>query len=206
MFKSIGLLTLLLLPATLVAQNPRSAIGGESSLWAGVDFATYNPDYDCAGSYPFSCFDSQVRGPGAFVDFNVHPKWGAEGEARWMDWNGHENQKISNYLAGGRYRVVRFDRLDVWTKFLVGGGWITTPGYPDAGSLKGSYLAYVPGVEFEYPLVHRFKLHGAYEYEIWPSFAGPPTYNSTTGAPVYHNNGLTPSGFSLGVTYRFLGQ
>lgn len=205
MFKSIGLFTLLLLPAALIAQNPRSAIGGESSLWAGVDFATYNPDYDCNGSYPFSCFQAQVRGPGAFVDYNIHPKWGAEGEARWLDWNGHGNQKISNYMGGGRYRVVRYHRMDLWAKMLFGGGWITTPNYPDAGSLKGSYFAYVPGVEFEYPLLRKLKLHGAYEYEIWPSFAGPPTYNSS-GAIVYHNNGLTPSGFSLGVTWRFLGQ
>jgi Outer membrane protein beta-barrel domain len=203
--KSIGLFTFLLLPAVLVAQNPKSAIGDEASLWAGADVATYNPDWGCPKDYPFSCFSSQVRGPGAFVDFNVHSKWGAEGEARWLNWNGHEHEKLSNYLLGGRYRAYRFHALDIWGKMLVGGGWITTPGYPEAGSLKGSYFAYVPGAEFEYRLTRRLKLHGAYEYEIWPSFAAPPTYSSS-GAVIEHDNGLTPNGFSLGVTYRFLGQ
>jgi hypothetical protein len=202
-FKSIGLF-LLLLPTALVAQNPQSAVGGGASLWAGADIATYNPDFACTNDYPFSCFNAQVRGPGAFVDFNVHPRWGAEGEARWLNWNGYDHEKLSNYLAGGRYRVYRYHRFDLWGKVLVGGGWITTPGYPKVGSLKGSYFAYVPGAEFEYGLTRRFKLHGGYEYELWPSFDGPPTYTKT-GTVVYHNDGLTPNGFSLGVTYRFLG-
>jgi opacity protein-like surface antigen len=201
----MGILVLVLVPAALFGQNPQSAIGGEASLWAGADVATYNPDWGCATDEPFGCFKAQVRGPGAFVDFNVHPKWGAEGEARWMDWNGHGNEKISNYLAGGRYRLVRWHRVDVWGKFLAGGGWITTPFYPEAGSLKGSYFAYVPGAELEYRLTHRLRLRYAYEYEIWPSFQGPSTY-TTSGTLVTHDNGLSPNGFSLGVTYRFLGR
>lgn len=201
----IGILAMMLLPAAMLAQSAQSATGGGAALWAGADIATYNPNWGCSGSGPFSCFDSEVRGPGAFFDFNVHPKWGAEGEARWMNWNGEDHQKISNYLAGGRYRIYQFHRLDIWGKLLLGGGWITTPGYPQVGSLKGSYFAYVPGAEFEYPLTHRFKLHGGYEYEIWPSFNGGYSYSST-GALIEHNHGLTPNGFSLGVTYRFLGQ
>jgi hypothetical protein len=201
----VGILALILLPAALLGQSPQSAVGGGASLWAGADAATFNPDFDCSNAAPWDCFSSQVRGPGAFVDFNVHPRWGAEGEARWMNWNGHGNEKISNYLIGGRYRALRYHRLDVWAKVLVGGAWITTPNYPEAGSLKGSYFAYVPGAELEYRLTGRLRLHGGYEYEIWPSFDGPPTYSST-GAVVYHNNGLTPNGFSLGVTYRFLGR
>ncbi|HTX42252.1 MAG TPA: outer membrane beta-barrel protein [Acidobacteriaceae bacterium] len=191
MKKIIGILALILMPAALLGQSQQSAVGGGASLWAGADMATYNPDWGCATDQPFGCFDQQVRGPGAFFDFNVHPKWGAEGEARWLNWNGAEHEKISNYLLGGRYRIYRFHRFDFWGKALLGGGWITTAGYPEVGSLKGSYFAYVPGGEIEYRLTRRWKLHGGYEYEIWPSFA---------------NNGLTPNGFSLGVTYRVLGQ
>ncbi|MGB6133903.1 MAG: hypothetical protein WCC14_10345 [Acidobacteriaceae bacterium] len=202
----IGILAFILLPAALLAQSAQSAVGGGASLWAGADVATYNPDWGCTQDYPFSCFSSQVRGPGAFFDFNVHPKWGVEGEARWMNWNGHEGEKISNYLAGGRYRIYEYHRLDFWGKMLMGGGWITTAGYPKAPSLQGSYFALVPGAEFEYPLMHRLKLHFGYEYEIWPSFDGGTTYNSSTGALIDHDNGLTPNGFSLGVTYRVLGH
>ena len=57
-----------------------------------------------------------------------------------------------------------------------------------------------------YPLTHRWILRGDYEWQIWPSFAGPPTYNRTTGTVVQHNSGLTPNGISVGVAYRFLGQ
>lgn len=202
----IGILALILLPGALLAQSAQSVVGGESSLWAGADISTYNPDYGCASDMPFGCFSAQVRGPGAFFDFNIHPKWGAVGEARWMNWNGHDHEKISNYLLGGRYRALEYHRLDLWGKLLLGGGWITTPGYPEAGSLKGSYFAYVPGADFEYALTHRLKLHGGYEYEIWPSFAGPPTYSSSTGAVIEHNSGLTPNGFALGVSYRILGH
>jgi hypothetical protein len=201
----VGILALILVPAALFGQSAQSAIGGGASIWAGADVATYNPDWGCPTDYPFSCFKDQVRGPGAFFDFNLHPRWGAEGEARWLDWNGQDHEKISNYLLGGRYRVFQYRRLNVWGKFLVGGGWITTPGYPQAGSIKGSYFAYVPGAEFEYRLTRKIAIRYAYEYEIWPSFAAPPTY-STTGALVEHNHGLTPDGFSLGVSYRFLGR
>ena len=49
--------------------------------------------------------------------------------------------------------------------------------------------------------------HGAdYEWQIWPSFAGPPSYDPTTGTLVQHASGLTPNGLSVGVSYRFLGQ
>lgn len=196
--------TLLLLPAVFIGQNPESAVGGTSSLSAGAEFSSINPDYGCPTSSPFSC-SNQVMGPGAFFDFNVHPKWGAEGEARWLHWNGTGKERESNYLAGGRYRVVRYHRLDVWAKMMLGGGWITTPNYPEAGSLKGSFFVYAPGGTLDYRLTHRLSLRGDYEYQRWPSFSGPPSYNSA-GQLVEHNGGLTPNGFSIGVSYKFLGH
>lgn len=179
-------------------------MGGESTLWAGGELSTFNPDYSCASASPFKC-SHQVMGPTVFFDFNPHPTWGAEGEARWMNWHGQAGEKESNYLVGGHYQIVQYHRLDAWAKLLMGGGWITTPNYPQAGSLKGSYFAWVPGATLEYRFSHRLSLRGDYEYQIWPSFAGPPTYNSA-GTLVQHNSGLTPNGFSIGVTYRILGQ
>lgn len=206
MFKKIGLVfSLLLLPAALLAQNPESAVGGGASIWAGAEGSSFNPDYSCHSNSPFSC-GNQLVGPGAFFDFNLHPRWGIEGEARWLHWNGIGSQVESNYLGGGRYRLKRFHRVDIWGKLLVGGGWITTPNYPQVGSLKGSYFVYAPGATLDYRLTHRLSLRGDYEYQIWPSFAGPPTYNTSTGALIEHNSGLTPNGFSVGIAYRILGQ
>lgn len=164
--------------------------------------SAFNPDYSCSSNLPFSC--NSLIGPTAFFDLNVTPKWGAEGEARWLHWNGSGGQIESNYLAGGRYRVFRFHRLNGWLKMLMGAGLITTPGFPVAGSLRGSYFAYAPGGTLEYPITDKISLRGDYEYQRWPAFVGPPEYDPS-GVLVQHNHGLTPNGFSLGVTYRFLG-
>lgn len=206
MLKRAGILLLLVItPAVVLAQVPPAAVGGNSSLWAGGEVSSFNPDYSCSSSVPFDC-KSQLVGPAAFFDFNVTPKWGAEGEARWLHWDGQGGEIESNYLAGGRYRAYRFHRLDAWAKMLAGAGLITTPYFPVAGSLKGSYFAIAPGGTLELRLTDRMSLRGDYEYQFWPSFVGPPSYDLSTGALVQHNGGLTPNGFSLGVTYRFLGQ
>jgi hypothetical protein len=202
--KSIGLYALLLLPAALLAQNPKSAVGGDASFSAGGEVSLFNPDYSCVSNLPFNC-KHDLYGATALFDFNVHPKWGAEGEARWLHWNGFGNEKESNYLIGPRYRVYRADRFSFWAKLMMGGGWITTPYYPEAGSLKGSFFVYAPGATVDYRLTHRLDLRADYEFQFWPSFIGPVSFTSS-GAVQTNNNGLTPNGLSVGVTYRFLGQ
>jgi opacity protein-like surface antigen len=202
--KSIGLIAFLLLPAALFAQNAQSAVGGESSLWAGGEVSSFNPDFSCGSKWPLGC-THEIYGVTALVDFNVRRKWGAEGEARWLHWHGYGGQIESNYLIGPRYQAYRIGRFSIWGKFLLGGGWITTPYYPVDDSVKGSYFVYAPGATFDYRLSRRLSVRADYEYQFWPSFATGPTYTST-GVPVDHDHGLTPNGVSVGVTYRFLGQ
>lgn len=198
--KLFGVLALLLLPAAMLAQSPAAAVGGDSSLWAGGEITSFNPDWGCKSASPFQCWNNQLMGPTAFFDFNARPKWGAEGEARWLNWNGPGGMTLQNYLIGGRYRFVRFHGITGWAKLLLGGGWIQTPNYPQAGSLKGSFFTYVPGATVQVPVWHRLALRGDYEYQMWPSFYGPAVNGKQ------HNNGLTPNGLSVGVTYRILGQ
>ena len=64
---------------------------------------------------------------------------------------------------------------------------------------------YAPGGTLDYRLTHRLIIRGDYEYQLWPSFAGPPSYNSTTGTLNPNTSGLTPNGFSVGIMYRILG-
>lgn len=202
MLKRIGFFVLLLfVPAVLTAQSPKSATGGEGFLDAGGEASAFNPDFSCNNDSPFHC---ALLGPAVFFDFNPTAKWGVEGEARWLHWHGVGGEKESNYLAGPRYRVWRFHRLNAWAKFELGGGWITTPYYPAAGTLQGSYFVLAPGGTLTYPLTHRISVRGDYEFQFWPSFAGPPTFN-TSGALV-QQNGLNPNGFSLGLSYRILGR
>lgn len=198
MLKCLMLTLLLTVSTSVLAQSPRSAMGGEAGLWAGGEMSAFNPDYSCASNLPFHC-SNQLIGPTALFEFNMYSRWGAEGEARWLHWNGFGGQTESSYLLGPRYRVFRTGRLSGWTKVLFGGGWITTPFYPAAGSLKGSYFVYAPGGTLSYRLKPRLSVRLDYEYQVWPSFAGPPGLNG-----VDHNHGLTPNGFSAGIVYRFL--
>jgi Outer membrane protein beta-barrel domain len=203
--KSIGLFVLFLLPTALLGQSQQSAVGGDGTLWAGGSFSYFNPDFDCSSSnLVFNC-KHELMGPTAFFDLNLMPKIGAEGEARWLNWGGRAGEVESTYLIGPRYRFYRHNRFSFWARGVAGGGWITTPNYPQAGSLKGSYFVFAPGATVAYRLAYHLDVRADYEYQFWPSFAGPPTYSST-GAIIYHNNGLTPNGVSVGVSYRFLGQ
>ncbi len=204
MLKSAGLFVLLLFPSAVMAQSAPATVGGHSTFWAGGEISSFNPDYSCSTNVPFGC-KSQLFGPAALFDLNVTPKWGAEGEARWLHWGGPNGQIESNYLGGGRYRLAHFSRLNFWGKMLLGAGLVTTPNYPAAGTVKGSYFALAPGGTIDVRITPRISLRGDYEYQLWPSFTGPPTYDASTGTLVQHNHGLTPNGFSLGVTYKFLG-
>jgi len=198
--KRAVLVLLLALSTTLWAQSPRSAVGGEAGLWGGGEMSSFNPDFSCSKTVPFAC--KQLIGPTAFFDLNYMSHWGAEGEARWLHWHGYGGQKEADYLIGPRYRVYRTGKLNAWLKVVVGGGWITTPNFPQAGSLKGSYFVYAPGGTLSYDITPRIAIRADYEYQFWPGFAGPPTYNGNT--LVTHSSGLNPNGFSIGVAYRIL--
>lgn len=204
MVRKIGLLVFLLIPVVVAAQNPESAIGGEAGVWAGGGLSTFNPDWGCATSSPFCA--NQLIGPTVWGDFNLHDQYGLEAEARWLHWHPYSAGLYENdFLVGPRDRVLRWHRLLTWVKVEVGGGWIQTPGYPGAGSLKGSYFAFVPGATFEYRVTHNLSVRGDYEYQIWPSFKGPPSYNAN-GTLNPNSSGLTPNGFTFGVSYRVLGR
>lgn len=195
---------LLLAASTLAwAQSPRSAVGGEAGFWAGAEMSSFNPDYDCSSNLPFNC-PSQILGPAVFFDFNMYSRWGAEGEARWMDWHGTGGESEANYMLGPRYRAFRYGRFSGWGKLMLGGGWITTPNYPQAGSLRGSYFVMAPGGDLNYRITPHLTARADYEYQFWPSFNGPPTFEG--GRLTTHNHGLTPNGFSFGVEWRFFGQ
>jgi opacity protein-like surface antigen len=190
--KKILLLSLLAAPAAF-GQVASSARGGDSTLWAGGEFSYFNPDY---GS-------QSLAGIGAFVDYNLTPKLGVEGEMRWLRWHnsndGDENQ--SNYLGGVKYRLLHHQRFSVNAKFLLGGVWIDYPYVTDSSGGKerigtGSYFAYVPGGDVEYRVSSHWAARAGYEYQILPSAPGFAGESS---------NGLTPHGFSIGVAYRLLG-
>ncbi len=98
------------LPLPFVAEIQLCGLGGE--------FGSFNSDFDTV---------TRIVGPGVDVDFNLTPKIGVIGEARWLHWNGHDSQTQSDYLAGGKYAFFRFHRFTFNAKFLVGGVWMKYP-------------------------------------------------------------------------------
>jgi hypothetical protein len=200
MRKSLYLLCLsLLVSVGLSAQSFPSAEGRRVSVWAGAEISAFNPDYGCQSSSPFSCGKGEILGISPFVDANhlLFERIGVEGQARFLHWRGpvpHVTE--ASYLAGPRVGLLHFrNTLYVSGKFLVGKANI---GLRSGEPGNGSHFAMAPAGMAEFKLTRRVAARAEYEYQIWPFFKGVPT-GSTSG-----QGGLTPNGFSFGVSYALL--
>jgi len=185
-----------LLSVTLCAQSNPSAEGPGYSVSVGVGISTFNPDYGCGNSSPFSCWNHQLIGISPFVAANhmVFQKLYLEGEAKFLHWHGPASGLTeSSYLAGPSFHLLHYRKTMLFsTRLLVGGANITIPG--DAVG-TGNYFALAPGAVLDFKLTKRLSARAEYEYQIWPSFKGIATA-TTSGS-----GGLTPNGFTFGVGY-----
>jgi opacity protein-like surface antigen len=182
--KKLIVIALLLSPVSVFAQVASATRGGGLGLSVGAEYSNFRPDWG----------PTRLQGIAVFVDADhlFLNKLGVEGEARWLTFNKPQNETEDNYLIGPRYRLLRYHGLSFYGKFLLGGGFITYP----SGLGTGSYFAYAPGATVQYRLNRRWSVRGEYEYQFWPSAPG---IVFTFPRP---SNGLTPSGFSGGVSYR----
>jgi opacity protein-like surface antigen len=191
--KFLGWVSLFLVTPLAFAQVARSTQGGGGSIIVGAEFSHFNPDSTLVplGLTPGIEPEGHVDGPGLFFDVNLRPRWGAEGEARWLHWGGYGGQTQSHYLIGPRYEAYRWHQLSLWGKLLVGGG---NQKFADQyGTASGSYFAFAPGATVDYRLNYRWDVRADYEYQFWPS---------APGLPGFDDNGMNPHGFSLGIGYR----
>jgi opacity protein-like surface antigen len=141
-----------------------------------------------------------VLGISPFVDLDhlFLRRLGAEGEMRFLRWGGPANGAITedSYLAGPRYDLLHLkDRLRGTARLMFGGAHLAVP-KGDAGG--GGYFVYAPGGIVEFKVTRRVSARAEYEYQIWPTFSGIKT-TSTSGT-----GGLSPNGFSFGVSYEIL--
>lgn len=183
--KSLLLAGALLLAPLAFAQVAPSAIGGNGSITVGGELSAFRPDSITGYT------GGHVVGPGVFFDVDLAPRWGAEGEARWMLWHGSGGQTQSNYLLGPRYRLLNWHGITGWAKFMMGAG---VEKFPDKIG-NGSYFAMAPGANLIFPLGGRLHLRLGYEYQFWPA---------APNIPGYPDNGMHPSGFSIGIGYRLI--
>jgi hypothetical protein len=177
----------LLLAPLASAQVAPSTTGGNGYITIGAQASAFQPD--SLTGYT----GGHVIGPGFYFDINLASRWGAEGEARWMHWHGSGGQTQTDYLLGPRYRVLRWHNLSAWANFLMGAGLEKFPNQIGTGS----YFAMAPGGDLTYAISPRLSLRAGYEYQFWPS---------APNIPYYPNNGMHPSGFSIGIGYRILRQ
>lgn len=182
---------LLLLVPVAGAQVKRSVIGGGGSVIVGGEGSYIRPD-SISRSILANYTSSPLVGPGIFFDVNLQPRWGAEGELRWLDWHGSWNEKQQDYLLGPRYRVYRWHNASAWLKFMMGAGREQFP----EGIGHGSYFAYAPGIDIDDQLTNRIDVRIGYEYQFWPDAP-----NLGEGIPAY---GMHPQGFTIGIGYRLI--
>jgi len=181
--------------APMHAQVSPAAHGGRSevSFWVGASISTFNPDYGCTDASPFSCWDHHLLGIGPYVDTNyfLWDRIGLEGEARLLLFHGPDTLIQNSYLGGPRMRVFRSRELNLNAKLLLGWGTLDVPA-PAIGG--GGYFVYAPGLAIDYRVTKHVAARVEYEYQFWPGY---PCYKCGGGG----HGGLTPNGFSFGVSY-----
>lgn len=198
--KLFPVLSCLLITTALSAQVVPSAEGGATAgtFWVGGSYSRFNPDYGCPQASPFSCGAgmSLLAGPTLYADTNhlfLLRRMGVAGETRFLSMSGPDKGlSETSYLAGPKYRLLRFKNLDFNSKLPLGFGHISLPNH-ELGS--GNYFVYAPGAAVDYRVARRVSARAEYEYQLWPGFKGVKT-SFTTGT-----GGITPNGMSFGVNY-----
>jgi opacity protein-like surface antigen len=166
------------------AQVVPSATRPTHSLWVGGEYSNIN------ASFPYQS-GQRLWGIGAFADYHLTSHIGLEAEARFLRFNRFYGETEDNYLAGPRYLVGRFGRLQPYAQCLAGIGKIQYPF--EIGN--GSYFALAPGAGANYRIGDRWSLRGEYEYQLWlnsPNIVNEPTHE------------IRPNGFHIGVAFRLL--
>jgi hypothetical protein len=192
----LAIFPLLLVPmAAQVAPAGQSGTGAGVTWWVGGAFSTFNPDYGCADSSPFSCGDRQLMGVATYLDSSpfLWGRVGLEGEVQLLLFHGPITLVENSYMGGPRFRIFRYRNLTFSAKVLAGEGHLDVPA-PGLGG--GNYFAYAPGGAFDSRVAPHIAVHVGYEYQIWPGY-GP--FKGGSGG----RGGLTPNGFSFGVSYAF---
>jgi opacity protein-like surface antigen len=161
-----------------------SATSSTHVLWVGGEYSYIH------ASFPYGS-NQRLWGIGALADYHLSNHIGLEAEARFLRFNSFYGEAEDNYLAGPRYFIGRFGRIQPFAQFLTGIGKIQYPF--QIGS--GTYTALAPGAGVNYRFGRRCELRGEYEYQLWP------------GSPNFVNepsHQIQPSGLHIGLAYRLL--
>ncbi len=181
----------LLVLVPLASQTVPSAHGGPgATIWVGAAVSMFNPDYGCKSNSPFSCWEHELIGVGPYVYTSpfLLGRVGGEAELRMLLWHGPATLIEYSYMGGPRVQIFRYKKVDFSARILFGQAHLDLAA-PAVGG--GSYFAYAPGAAVDYRVSRHVAARFDYEYQRWPGFP------SSTGG----SGGLTPNGFSVGLSY-----
>jgi opacity protein-like surface antigen len=165
-------------------QVVQSATGPHHALWVGGEYSNFE------ASFPYRS-NARLWGIGGFADYHLGAHIGVEAEAGFLRFNSYYGESEDNYLAGPRYAIRSFGKLQPYAQFLAGLGRIQYPFQIGTGR----YLALAAGAGASYRISRRWALRGQYEYQVWPG--SPDIVNQ----PAHQ---LTPNGFQIGVAWRLV--
>ena len=164
-----------------------AATGRHISLVVGGMGSIFQPDYAGVWQdyYPVAQpTPRRLFGVGAYADLKLSRWVQIEGEARWLRWHRYADISEDHYLIGPRIPILRFSRMTIYGKALLGIEEMNFDAYGDHGSFTD--LALGGGVDVK--LTHRISLRALdAEYQYLPQWG-----NST----------LSPYGASVGIGYR----
>ena len=173
-----------LLAVATQAQVAPSAIRSNHGLWVGAEYSNVH------AGFPYES-NERLWGIGAFADYHITSHIGVEADMRFLRFNSFYGETEDTYLAGPRYLVGTFGKLQPYAQCLVGIGKIQYPFQIGTGS----YFAVAPGAGANYRIGSRWSLTGGYEYQSWLDSPGVP------GEPAHR---IVPSGFHAGFAFRLL--
>lgn len=177
-------LTAILLAVAAQAQVVPSGTEPVHVLWVGGEYSNIH------AGFPHES-EQRLWGVGGFADYRLTSHFHAQAEMRFLRFNGFYGEMEDNYLAGPRYALRPFGKLQPFAQCLAGIGKIQFPF--QIGS--GSYLAVAPGAGANYRIARRWSIAGEYEYQLWPG-------STDVGGEPSHQ--IDPNGFHLGVAFRLL--
>ena len=169
---------------TCQAQVVPSAVDPAHALWVGGEYSNIH------AGFPYRS-GQRLWGIGAFGDYRLTGLVGIEAEVRFLRFNSFYGETQDHYLAGPRYLVRRFGKVQPYAQCLVGFGKIHYPF--NLGSEQ--YIALAPGGGVNLRISRKWTLRGEYEYQLWP---GSP---DITNEPEHR---ITPNGFHVGLAFRVL--
>jgi opacity protein-like surface antigen len=173
---TIASLTTALGIASAAAGQAMPTATAKGVLQAGVGWSYVEPDYG----------QKAIQGVTAFGDFDFRPHLGVEAEFHYVQIITPTDLGEDSVLIGPRFVLPR-NHFDLYAKVVAGIGDINiqeVQDNPQGGA--GRYLAYGVGFGIDYKVSRHLVARADYEYQHWSYLTG-----------------LTPSGVTLGVAYRF---